>query len=349
MAAPASSPASQYVEKFKTVMDDVYGPFQDNWKPKPYAENKGRYLWTDAFGVCNYITLFCETGEQKYLDQADALIRDVHNTLGKNRKLTARLGPSTDDHPLRGGLRIGKEHEEGHPDGDGQYYHYLTKWMFALNKMSLARNNKLYNDWAIELAESIHDKFVIKQGSGRPRMFWKMSIDLSHPHVPSEGNLDPYDGYITYRLLREVTGDNTILERQISELEIMVQSKYKQYQSDDPLDLGESLWITHWYPEEEWAKLMSTRAIKSLDRLYQTGYFNAPRKYRLGFREFGTTIGGQVNPMAGKDWINRAKDLNEYWFNYLYERDRDITPVMYCSSLIPGVWNKDYSKLKKQS
>jgi hypothetical protein len=32
-------------------MQEVYGEFTGaNWKPKPYAENKGRYLWTDAFG-----------------------------------------------------------------------------------------------------------------------------------------------------------------------------------------------------------------------------------------------------------------------------------------------------------
>lgn len=30
-----------------------------------------------------------------------------------------------------------------------------------------------------------------------------MSIDLSRPAVPSEGNLDPFDCYVTYRLLDE--------------------------------------------------------------------------------------------------------------------------------------------------
>jgi hypothetical protein len=29
----------------------------------------------------------------------------------------------------------------------------------------------------------------------------KMSVDLSHPAVPSQGNLDPFDCYVTYRLL----------------------------------------------------------------------------------------------------------------------------------------------------
>ena len=60
-------------------MNTIYGEYPDKignkkWKPKPYAEGKGRYLWTDAFGVCNYITLYKETKNQKYLDAADGLI-----------------------------------------------------------------------------------------------------------------------------------------------------------------------------------------------------------------------------------------------------------------------------------
>lgn len=59
------------LEKFRQVMDDVYGPADDisKWAPKPYKEGKGRSLWTDAFGVCNFLTLFYETGETKYRQQ----------------------------------------------------------------------------------------------------------------------------------------------------------------------------------------------------------------------------------------------------------------------------------------
>ena len=41
------------------------------WKPKKYKEGKGRYLWTDAFGVCNFITLYCERKDVKYLQQVN--------------------------------------------------------------------------------------------------------------------------------------------------------------------------------------------------------------------------------------------------------------------------------------
>ena len=188
-------------------MDIVYGKYSGtNWVPQSYSDNKSRYLWTDAFGVCNYITLYYETGNTQFLDQADALIKGVHDVLGRERNGKKRLGNSTDDEPLKGGLRIGKEDPEGlvlflmawlikmtgTRDGDGQYFHYLTKWMFALNRMSIARKNIKYNQQAIQLAKSIHPHFVTNRSSSRPRMHWKISIDMSHPVVPSEGNLGTF-------------------------------------------------------------------------------------------------------------------------------------------------------------
>jgi len=38
---------------------------------------------------------------------------------------------------VAGGLAIGKKDELGR-DGDGQYHHYLTLWMFELNRMAVA-------------------------------------------------------------------------------------------------------------------------------------------------------------------------------------------------------------------
>lgn len=44
-------------------------------------------------------------------------------------------------------------YELGYPDGDGQYFHYLTKWMYALSRMSLVKNEPQYNMWAVDLAK----------------------------------------------------------------------------------------------------------------------------------------------------------------------------------------------------
>ncbi|KAH7365559.1 hypothetical protein KP509_18G034900 [Ceratopteris richardii] len=346
---------------FMAVMGKVYGELPaagssiGNWRPQAFATRQRRYLWTDAYGVCNFITLFKESGGNPlYLDLADALINDVHETLGRHRDGRSRLGSSTDEHPLLGGLRIGKQAEEFEEDGDGQYFHYLTKWMFALNRMSIARGNERYNDLAIELAKAVHSRFVYDTDKERPRMHWKMNINLTRPLVRSEGNLDPFDGYMTYRVLAEhCNGSKAVLDNEINEMWKMVQAKYRLYISGDPLDLGEALWICHWFVDEkgkdslgkeEWAMRVSNVSLQALERLHAAGYFTTqPKGYRLAFREFGTTIGVQVNSLANLHaWMPRVKEIHAFWSDKLYKRDRDITPVMYCTSLIPGAFKKGY-------
>lgn len=174
-------------------MERVYSPFEKltegsagRWSPGLLSEgHRGRYLWTDGFAVVNFLTLFKERSERKYLTCAKRLIDAVHSTLGYTRNGDSRLRPATDDEPLLGGLRIGKLEESG-DDGDGQYFHYLTIWMFALVQTGLVSKDKWYISQAKSLAKAIHPKFVIERKSNRPRMFWKMSMDLSHPLVTSE-------------------------------------------------------------------------------------------------------------------------------------------------------------------
>ena len=56
---------------------------------------------------------------------------------------------------------------------------------------------------------AVHHHFVVRGdgGAAPPCMVWKASIDLSRPLVPSEGNLDPFDGLVTCRLLQQ-TGES---------------------------------------------------------------------------------------------------------------------------------------------
>ena len=44
-----------------------------------------RYLWTDAFAVCNLLGLARATGDENYTALALALIEAVHRTLGRHR------------------------------------------------------------------------------------------------------------------------------------------------------------------------------------------------------------------------------------------------------------------------
>jgi hypothetical protein len=138
-----------------------------------------RYLWTDAFAVCNFLGLG-ETG------LALRLVEQVHRTLGQYAPGDRRRGwlsgldaKAAGAHPTVAGLRIGKKLPErgtGDPpderlewDRDGQYFHYLTKWMHALNQVARWTGEPTFNTWARELAAAAHRAFTERPqgGSGR--------------------------------------------------------------------------------------------------------------------------------------------------------------------------------------
>ena len=272
----ASATDDTSLQKVIGAMEDVYGPVStltateaQGWTPPPArAGHLGRYLWTDAFGVLNFITLYRTSRSINYLHCASRLIDTVHAILGRTRDQTKLLPGATPEHPLAGGLRIGKENESG-LEGDGQYHHYLTLWMFALNRMSVAIGELRYNDLAVELGKAIHPAFVVNRETSRPRMRWKMSVDLSQPLVSSEGNLDPVDGYMVFTLLQKTAADNSVLKEEINDYKKIVNIKWKHMESEDPLDLGMMLWTVHWLaPEETWAASVMQRAEENLRRSY---------------------------------------------------------------------------------
>jgi len=194
----------------------------------PVSPTPRRYLWTDAFAVCTFLELHRQTGDEEYKHLALNLVDQVHHVLGRHREDDKRKGwisglseEEGERHPTAGGLRIGKGMKERNRresyderlewDRDGQYYHYLTKWMHALNRVSRATGNPTYNEWAIELAKAAHARFTyLPSRRSAKRMYWKMSIDLSRPLVPSMGQHDPLDGFITYRQLQAAANTSAI-------------------------------------------------------------------------------------------------------------------------------------------
>src|SRR6185369_10841710 len=142
----------------------------------PVDKPPRRYLWTDAFAVCNFLELFRRTGERKWSELALRLVDQVHHILGRHRPDDPRRGwisglaeAEGELHPTLGGLRIGKKlNERGarqRPDErlewdqDGQYYHYLTKWMHALYQVSRATSDATCARWALEVARSAQERF----------------------------------------------------------------------------------------------------------------------------------------------------------------------------------------------
>ena len=77
-----------------------------------------RYLWTDAFAVCNFLGLFKATNAEHYRVRATTLIDQVHNLLGKHRAddplgrkgwISGLSESEGAKHPTQNGLRIGKK------------------------------------------------------------------------------------------------------------------------------------------------------------------------------------------------------------------------------------------------
>ncbi|CBF74698.1 uncharacterized protein ANIA_04104 [Aspergillus nidulans FGSC A4] len=372
-----SQSQSQIFQTFTSALSTLYGPLSPSsladpstWvPPQKSGGHKGRYLWTDAFGVLALLTLHAETNRNSnsdiqgstnhYLTLAARLIDTVHNVLGRHRSGTSFLPGASESNPVGGGLRIGKMDDSG-SDGDGQYHHYLTLWMFALNRMSMATKDPKYNQQAIALAKAIHGPFFINRRSDKPRMVWKMTVDLSKPLVASEGNLDPIDGFVMFRLLQATAchfeGRNgegeKVLRDEIEDYARVMKRKGEHFVSSDPLDLGMTMWTVHWVLEDDWGQRLAERCFEQIYELLEIRrYLDRSMKYRLAFREFGTALG--LRCMAEQEVEKeRAVDLRAYSEQILNvwrpvmeaslsddatpEDLRPITRVMYAAALIPG-------------
>jgi len=279
-----------------------------------------RYLWTDAFAVCNFLGLSLRTGERRWQQQALDLVEQVHLELGRHRSDDERSGwisglseQEGRSRPTQGGLRIGKplnERRPGEPyddrlewDRDGQYYHYLTKWMHALDQLSRFCNDPAYSEWAVALAKAAHRGFVYTLPDGFRRMYWKMSIDLSYMLVPQMGQHDPLDGLITYTQLQATATELAKapvrrLDAEISEMAEICREM--TWETDDPLGIGGLLCDAFRV-----VQLMIKGRLQAvgllndiLDAAHQglaafpvRRLLNLPAKDRLAFRELGMAIG----------------------------------------------------------
>lgn len=281
-----------------------------------------RYLWTDAFAVCNYLELYRQTGDAEDLQLALNLVDQVHCTLGKHHKDSKHSGwlSGLDEeqarlHPTIAGLRIGKQLNERQADEayddqlewdrDGQYFHYLTKWMHALNRVSQVMGKSIYNQWALELARTAHAAFTYTPASGAlKRMYWKMSIDLSRAQVPSMGQHDPLDGLITYQQLEVTAKDfpetpvELRLKTEIEEMEAMCAEG--EWPTGDSLGIGGLLTDAYRLVQlidadyrNETTRLESLlHDIEiSLQAFTSNNQLKLPAEYRLAFRELGLAIG----------------------------------------------------------
>lgn len=290
------------------------------------AGDEVRYLWTDAFAVCNFLGLARATGDRSFTDLALRLIDRVHRVLGRHRPDDVRSGwlSGLDDaeaelHPTRGGLRIGKPLPERRPEDpiderlewerDGQYFHYLSKWMHALDQAARATGQARYSRWSRELAQAAYATFArTSAAAGRPRMAWKMSIDLSRPLVASMGQHDPLDGFITCAQLQSTASqlaDPSSAEPSLREATrgFAAMAESGSWVTADPLGLGgllsdacrvAQLMPQHAFGGDGLLRALLGAALRGLSEYDGRTELRQPASHRLAFRELGLSIGLQA-------------------------------------------------------
>ena len=332
-----------------------------------------RYLWTDAFALVNWLELHRQSREPRFRALALEQIDQVHRVLGRHRPDDSRTGwlsglPEDEGaaHPTAGGLRIGKPLPERGPadphderlewDRDGQYFHYLTKWMDALARAGTLLAAPRFLDWAAELAAATFPRFLQRSATGEPLgLAWKMSIDLSRPQVSGLSPHDALDGYVTFRWLA-ATGAAPALDEEIAVLSGLVHGR--RWGTADPLGLGGLLLDAMRLAllpgtsgkDEALLGAITAGVAGGLAHFLHDGTLEQPASRRLGFREIGLAIGLQgLGPLEARDgglvaalkaalpvgeriiefWLDERNRQSPTWLDHL-----DINDVMLATALL---------------
>jgi hypothetical protein len=342
-----------------------------------------RYLFTDAFAVCNFLGLARATGEGRWHELAVRLVEQVHHELGRHRHDDRRRGwisglpeDEAEAHPTRGGLRIGKPLPERRPgermdpdlewDRDGQYFHYLTKWMHALDQAARFTGWSTFNVWARELCETAHRAFVRSDGDER-RMIWKASVDLGRPLVASMGQHDPLDAFVTCKQLDATAAAQRIasgpeLDAIASDFERMIDER--RLATTDPLGIGgllvDACRLAQLDTRAELAGRLLAASLVGLRRWSNDPDLRAAAERRLAFRELGLSIGlaaaamiadgalasrlddvgrGALEELA--QYLPLRDEIESFWLQPHHRDTRawaehaDIDEVMLATSLLP--------------
>ena len=340
---------SESLDTARALMDDFS---QRTGLSGGEGDSNERYLWTDAFAVQTFFGLFHALKADIYRERALKLIGLVHEKLGRFHPDDERegwiSGLSEEEgrkHPTAGGLRIGKnlpERREDEPfherlewERDGQYFHYITRWIHALLQAEQETSQKEYGLWAADLMLA-SGKFITTEG-GRLRMYWKMSTDLSRPLVSAMGAHDPLEGLICTRSVQE------IIPEKAPELELQARDFVKicagrDWTTTDALGIGGLLLNTlraaglqkmeKVLPESIRPEKLLDESLYGLKGVARIHVASRSANQRLAFRECGLSLGvralsGMREPLRALNldideldsFIPMAKEIEDFWAN----------------------------------
>ena len=342
---------------------------------KEGGDPQRRYLWTDALAVQTCFGLARARDESAYRALALRLIDRVHETLGRHHPQDDRTGwisglpdEQAREHPTAAGLRIGKPAPERPADApldqrlewdrDGQYFHYLTRWCQALLRAGDETGEEKYGRWAAELM--LAGQQFIDRRDGHIQLYWKMSIDLSRPQVPSQGAHDPLEGLLCCLSARRAA---PVLAAELDPLieDLTQLCAGRHWATSDALGIGGLLLNAGRAAELEQANIdlpasvASTRlwgdSLQSLRNFATQHHHDTPASHRLAFRECGLSLGvralhtapalPEARPQLAA-FLPLASDLEAYWLEPRHQRvptwmdHLDINAVTLAASLAAG-------------
>ncbi|KAF4708008.1 hypothetical protein FOZ62_024627 [Perkinsus olseni] len=353
MASSSPTVCSKYSAVAEALMVDVYGDWKAEFFPKPLPPDEAgpgghnghqrRYLWTDAFGVLNFISLSkgFPGRSSEFLGAAGKLIKTVHETLGTPRSIELPMLTDPDRPGYYKGLRIGKLHARASSDAgmklDGMYWHYVDKWLFALIRYHQATRSAEALDDALRLVTNVHPYFCVP-GQG---VRWKLNADMkpiagleeAHP------NHDAETAYIIYNVLDGLRPGQ--VDKEIADLTGPFRAYLQvadQHVSSDPLGYGLTWWTNQFLrgpmAERERAALVEM-APYAIDRRYAKS---------LPFRLYGALLGARISGVpsivdACSDLIERLIPV-EMSVGCGEVEHSAINKVMLAAALCPGEWTK---------
>ena len=226
------------------------------------------------------------------------------------------------------GIRIGEA-----PDRDGQYFHYLAMWMFALAVLGRSSPNIASGDRAGARSTPLR-RSRTAASSGRCARTWRrLSRVTGSARWTRSTARSPIGCWIEAALAprdrRHARADR---------------ASYADSDVTQDLGIGMMLWMSHFFPDETWA-VTRARCLATLDRMWvDAGYFcREPGPPRSSSRSRTTASRSACRPSARR----RSRGaLNAFFDTYRSgdEYDREaITHVMACSSHLPGYLLQGYA------
>lgn len=289
-----------------SLLESVYGSVDtcspDFPLPMPVEEaglcsdgKQRRYLWTDAYGVLSYVSIAQRyeaegnpTEAEKYKRAADTLVNVVHQCLGSPRSNKPEDRMTKDDASPTGhvGLRIGKLYSRKVTDYgmtfDGQYWHYVDKWLLAL-----ARSGHVSE--GIQIAKSCFPYFfdACADGTGwAGGIRWKLNVDASAPPSLERARAsdDTLVALIVFSILQAHRApSDASLEEEIKLLKVALQG-YRPRVTDDPLG---------WGLEAMYDQFLKGRPRQPALKSLQSSALH-PSHLSLPFRLYGAMIGARI-------------------------------------------------------